>query len=99
MFVVDETADVVFCGVGAGALVAVLLDSQADVVGEPYVESAGAAGEDVDVKVVFALRHLVRIAEESAVEQQIPPLRYGMTNKRAGNDNNSSSRFLRFATE
>jgi hypothetical protein len=35
----------------------VLLDAEADVVGESYVESAGAAGEDVDVEVVFALRH------------------------------------------
>ncbi len=57
MFVIDEAANVVFCGVGAEELFAVLFDAEADVVGESYVESAGAAGEDVDVEVVFALRH------------------------------------------
>ena len=109
----DEAANVVFCGVGAEALFTVLFDAKADVVSESYVETAGAAGEDVDVEVIFPLRHFQRITEESAGrkadssaslrndkqkgkcegkdncncnckrEKQIPPLRCGMTNKRA----------------
>jgi hypothetical protein len=67
VFVIDEAADVVFCGVGAEALFTVLADAEADVVGESYIETAGAAGEDVDVEVVFALRHVRRITGESAV--------------------------------
>jgi hypothetical protein len=46
----DEAANVVFCGVGAGALFTVLSDAEADVVGESYIETAGAAGKDVNVK-------------------------------------------------
>jgi len=83
MFVVDEATDVVFRGVGARAFLAVLFDSEADVVGESYVETAGAAGENVDVEMVFAMRHVGRIREESVVEKQIPPLRCGMTTKSA----------------
>jgi len=41
--------------------------AEADVVGESYIETAGAAGEDVDVEVIFPLRHDRRITEESAV--------------------------------
>jgi hypothetical protein len=91
VFVVDETADVVFGGVGSGTLVPVLFDAETDVVGESYVKSAGAAGEYVDVKMVFALRHVGRITEESVLKQQIPPLRCGMTNKRAGNSNSNDN--------
>ena len=82
MLVVDEAAYVVFGGVGSGSFFSVLFQAEADVVGETYVETAGAAGEDVDVKVVFALWHLGEITEVVAVEKQIPPLRYGMTNKK-----------------
>jgi hypothetical protein len=70
-----------FCG--AEALFAVLFDAEADVVGESYIETAGAAGEDVDVEVIFPLRHVRRITEEAEVGKQIPPLRCGMTNKEA----------------
>jgi hypothetical protein len=83
VFVVDEPAYVVFCGVGSGPFFTVLFDAEADVVGESYVETAGTTGEDVNVEMVFALWHSERIAEESVVEKQIPPLRCGMTNKRA----------------
>jgi len=82
MFVVDEATDVVFRAVGAEAFLAVLFDAEVDVVGESYVETAGAAGEDVDVEMVFAQRHVRRIAEP-VIEKQIPPLRCGMTNRRA----------------
>jgi hypothetical protein len=82
VFVVDEATYVVFCGVGSGAFFTMLLDAQPDVVGEAYVETSGAAGEDVDVEVVFALRRFRRITEVVAEEKQIPPLRCGMTNKR-----------------
>jgi hypothetical protein len=82
VLVVDEASYVVFGGVGSGSLFSVLLYAEADVVGETYVEAAGATGEDVDVEVIFALRHLGRIAEVVAGEKRIPPLRYGMTNKR-----------------
>jgi hypothetical protein len=81
VFVIDQAADVVFCGVGAEALFAMLFDAEADVVGESYIKTAGAAGEDVDVEVIFPLRHVRRITEESVVGKQIPPLRCGMTNK------------------
>jgi hypothetical protein len=83
MFVIDEAADVVFCGVGAEALFAMLFDAKADVVGESYVETAGTAGEDVDVEMIFPLRHVRRIREESAAGKQIPSLHCGMTNKKA----------------
>ena len=83
MFVVDEATNVVFCGVGAGGLFTVLSDAEVDVVGESYIEAAGAAGENVDVEVIFPLRHVRRIREESEVGKQIPPLRCGMTNKEA----------------
>ena len=46
-----------FGGVGSGSFFSVLFQAEADVVGETYVETAGAAGEDVDVEVVFALWH------------------------------------------
>jgi hypothetical protein len=63
VLVVDEAAYVVFGCVGSGSLFSVLLYAEANVVGETYVETAGAAGEDVDVEVVFALWHLGRITE------------------------------------
>ena len=44
-------------GVTAGRGDTVFRDSAEDVVGEPYVEIVGAAGHDVDVEVVFAVRH------------------------------------------
>ena len=82
VLVVDEAAYVVFGGVGSGSFFSVLLRAEADVVGETYVETAGAAGEDVDVEMVFALRHLGRITEVVVGEKRIPPLRCGMTNKK-----------------
>jgi hypothetical protein len=84
VFVVDEAAYVVFGGVGAGAFVTVLLDAEAYVVGESYVEAARAACKDVDVEMVFALRHFGEDSGEVGVGKQIPPLRCGMTNKRQG---------------
>ncbi len=83
VLVVDEAAYVVFGGVGSWSFFSVLLQAEVDVVGETYVETAGATGEDVDVKVVFALWHLGRITEVVAREKRIPPLRCGMTNKTA----------------
>jgi hypothetical protein len=40
VFVIDQAADVVFRGVGAEALFAMLFDAEADVVGESYIETA-----------------------------------------------------------
>ena len=52
---VHEPVDVVFGCVGAAPAVAVYAEANGEVVGHAGVESAGAAGEDVDPEVVFAL--------------------------------------------
>ncbi|MBB5328054.1 hypothetical protein [Tunturiibacter gelidoferens] len=59
----DETIDVVAGGVGGGGSRSVFGYSAKDVVGEAYVEFVGAAGQDVDLKMVLAKRHCGRISK------------------------------------
>ena len=62
--VVNKPVDLVSGRVGAGAMFAVLFDSDVKPVGEPDVELPGAAGKDVNEEVVlFPLRHGGRIAK------------------------------------
>ncbi len=56
---VDETVDLIQCRKGVGFLVAVLGDSADESVGDADVESSGAAGQDVDVVVMFSRHGLV----------------------------------------
>ena len=57
MFVVDEAGDLVLGCVSTGAALTVLEDSCGEVIGDPYIKSARAAGEDVDVEMIFARWH------------------------------------------
>jgi len=67
---IHQTMDVVVRGMRSGDRLGVRSDSTAQVVGHADVEIAGAAGEDVDPEVVFAL-HLGRIAAWQGGKQQI----------------------------
>jgi len=91
VFVIDEAVYVVTGGECAGSFSLVLRHAYANVVCHPDVKIERAAGEDVDVKHVFTLRHgpkhTSRVNRQTADSSpfdfaQGRLLRCGMTNKR-----------------
>jgi hypothetical protein len=70
VFKIHQAMDIVVRGMRSGDRFGVRGDSTAQVVGHADVEVTGAAGEDVDPEVVFAL-HLGRIAACRGRKQQI----------------------------